>query len=122
MKKLVLILFVGLVGLTVQAQAKISFEEDTIDYGEIKKGDDGVRIFKFTNTGTEPLIITEVKSTCGCTIPKKPTQPIAPGASDIIEVKYDTKRVGPIRRTITVYSNAENDPIVSLKIKGNVNE
>lgn len=122
MKKLVFILFVGLLGWSVQAQAKISFQEDTIDYGDIKKGADGLRVFTFTNTGDQPLIITEVKSTCGCTIPKKPDQPIAPGASETIEVKYDTKRVGPIRRTITVYSNAENNPIVSLKIKGNVSE
>jgi hypothetical protein len=122
MKKLVLILFVGLIGWSVQAQAKISFQEETIDYGEIKKGADGLRVFKFTNTGDQPLIITEVKSTCGCTIPKKPSQAIQPGATETIEVKYDTKRVGPIRRTITVYSNAENNPIVSLKIKGNVSE
>jgi hypothetical protein len=122
MKKLVLILFVGLIGWSVQAQAKISFQEETIDYGEIKKGADGLRVFKFTNTGDQPLIITEVKSTCGCTIPKKPSQAIQPGATETIEVKYDTKRVGPIRRTTTVYSNAENNPIVSLKIKGNVSE
>jgi len=119
MKKLVLVFFVGLIGFAMQAQAKITFEDETIDYGEIQKGSDGVRTFKFTNTGDQPLVITDVKSTCGCTIPKKPTGEIAPGASDIIEVKYDTKREGPIRRSITVYSNAGDTP-VSLKIKGNV--
>lgn len=121
MKKIVMLLFVGLIGFATQAQPKITFEEDTIDYGEVKKGSDGVRVFKFTNTGDTPLVIEDVKSTCGCTIPKKPTEPIAPGESSTIEVKYDTNRVGPIRRTITVYSNAE-EPIKALKIKGTVVE
>jgi hypothetical protein len=120
MKKLVLILFVGMIGYATQAQvAKITFEETTIDYGEVAKGSDGVRTFRFTNTGDAPLVIEDIKSTCGCTIPKKPTGPIMPGASDIIEVKYDTNRPGPIRRSISVYSNAE-EPIMTLNIRGNV--
>jgi hypothetical protein len=120
MKKLVLILFVGMIGYATQAQvAKITFEETTIDYGEVDKGSDGVRTFRFTNTGDAPLVIEDIKSTCGCTIPKKPTGPIMPGASDIIEVKYDTSRTGPIRRSISVYSNAE-EPIMTLNIRGNV--
>ncbi|MDT0646119.1 DUF1573 domain-containing protein [Zunongwangia sp. F260] len=101
------------------AQAKIVFQSETIDYGEIKKGSDGVRVFEFTNTGDEPLVIKEVSSSCGCTIPKKPEGPIAPGETGTIEVKYDTKRVGPIRKTVTVYSNAE-ETIKALKIKGKV--
>jgi hypothetical protein len=120
MKKLVLILFVGMIGYATQAQvAKITFEQTTIDYGEVDKGSDGVRTFRFTNTGDAPLVIEDIKSTCGCTIPKKPTGPIMPGASDIIEVKYDTNRVGPIRRSISVYSNAD-EPIMTLNIRGNV--
>lgn len=122
MKKLALMALVAFIGFTVQAQqAKISFNEDTVDYGTIEKGSDGVRVFEFTNTGDAPLIISDVKSTCGCTIPKKPDGPIAPGASSSIQVKYDTNRVGPIRRTISVYSNA-SEPMVALKIKGQVNE
>jgi hypothetical protein len=120
MKKFVLILFVGLIGYATQAQAaKIVFEETTIDYGEIEKGADGVRTFKFTNTGDAPLVIEDIKSTCGCTIPKKPDGPIMPGASDTIQVKYDTNRVGPIRRSISVYSNAD-EPIITLNIRGTV--
>lgn len=99
--------------------AKISFKEEVIDYGTIEKGADGIRKFEFTNTGTEPLIVSRVYSTCGCTVPKKPKEPIAPGDSGIIEVKYDTKRVGPIRKTITVYSNASQVPH-PLKIKGTI--
>lgn len=122
MKKLITILFIGLVSLAVNAQdkvAKIEFKSDTIDYGTIEKGSNGVRVFEFTNTGNAPLIISNVTSTCGCTIPKKPDGPILPGKTGQIEVKYDTNRVSPIRKTITVISNAET-PTVALKIKGEV--
>ena len=119
MNRLVLIVLIALIGHTVQAQAKISFKTDTIDFGQIAKGSDGVRAFEFTNTGDKPLIISDVKSSCGCTVPKKPDGPVAPGASSIIQVKYDTNRVGPIRKTVTVYSNAD-EPIKALKIKGEV--
>ncbi|MBU2994987.1 DUF1573 domain-containing protein [Cellulophaga baltica] len=120
MKKIVLVLVIGLLGITLNAQsAKIDFKSDTVDYGVIEKGDDGVRVFKFTNTGDAPLIISKVSSSCGCTIPKKPTDPILPGKVGEIQVKYDTKRVGPIRKAVTVISNAET-PTVVLKIKGEV--
>lgn len=119
MKKLVLIALLALIGHGVQAQAEISFKQETIDYGKIAKGSDGVRVFEFTNTGNQPLIISDVKSSCGCTVPKKPEGPVAPGASSTIQVKYDTNRVGPIRKTVTVYSNA-SESIKALKIKGEV--
>lgn len=121
MKKFALLILVAFVGFaTVQAQqAEITFKEESIDYGSITRGSDGLRVFEFTNTGDAPLIITNVKSSCGCTIPKKPNGPIAPGESSTIEVKYDTKRVGPIRRTITVLSNASQS-MVPLKITGSV--
>ncbi len=117
MKKLFVVIAMVLVGFGVQAQAKIEFKSETIDYGNIAKGSDGIRVFEFTNTGDAPLIISNVKSSCGCTVPEKPKDPIAPGANGEIKVKYDTKRVGPIRKTVTVYSNA-SEPIKALKIKG----
>ena len=122
MKQLITILFIGLIGFSVNAQekvAKIDFKSDTIDYGTIEKGSNGVRVFEFTNTGNAPLIISKVTSSCGCTIPKKPEEPILPGKTGEIEVKYDTNRVNPIRKTITVISNADT-PTVALKIKGEV--
>ena len=122
MKHLSTILFIGLIGFSVNAQdkvAKIEFKETTIDYGTIEKGADGIRVFEFTNTGDAPLIISNVKSSCGCTVPKKPDGPIAPGETGEIQVKYDTNRVMPIRKTITVISNADT-PTVALKIKGEV--
>ncbi len=120
MKQLITILFIGLMSFSVNAQdkvAKIEFKSDTIDYGTIEKGSDGVRVFKFTNTGDAPLIISKVSSSCGCTVPKKPKGPILPGKTGEIQVKYDTNRVNPIRKTITVISNADT-PTVALKIKG----
>ena len=122
MKKLALIAILAFVGFNsaiAQKAAKMEFKSETLDYGEIKKGSDGVRVFEFTNTGDIDLVITNVTSSCGCTIPKKPDGPVKPGESGKIEVKYDTRRVGPIRKTVTVYSNAE-EPTKALKIKGRV--
>ena len=119
MKKLIVVALISLIGYNASAQAKISFKNETVDYGKIVKGSDGVRVFEFTNTGDAELVVTNVKSSCGCTVPKKPEGPISPGASGSIEVKYDTNRVGPIRKTVTVYSNAD-EPIKALKIKGEV--
>jgi hypothetical protein len=122
MKKIAVFLFLGLLSWGVSAQqqvAKIEFKTETVDYGEIEKGSDGVRVFEFTNTGSAPLIISKVSSSCGCTIPKKPEEPILPGETGEIQVKYDTNRPGPIRKAITVISNADT-PTKILKIKGTV--
>jgi hypothetical protein len=121
MKKILLLVVVCFVGYaTAAAQAKFKFDTETIDYGTIQKGSDGVRVFEFTNIGNEPLVITDVKSSCGCTVPEKPKNAIAPGERGMIKVKYDTEnKIGPIRKTVTVYSNAD-EPIKALKIKGEV--
>ena len=122
MKKLITILFIGLISFTINAQdkvAKIKFKTDTVDYGTIEKGADGLRIFEFTNTGDAPLIVSKVTSSCGCTVPKWSQDPILPGKTGEIQVKYDTNRVNPIRKTITVISNVDT-PTVALKIKGEV--
>ena len=119
-----LVLFIAFFDYTLvnsqEMKPEISFEKTVIDYGTINKGDNGVREFVFKNSGNAPLIISNVKSTCGCTIPKKPEKPILPGESEKIQVKYDTKRVGFIRKSITVTSNAASSPTTILKIKGQV--
>jgi len=118
-----LLVFSLFLALNTQAQTTgpaIKFTSHVVDYGEIERGSDGIRVFEFVNSGDQPLVISKVYSSCGCTIPKKPEAPIAPGEKGEIQVKYDTNRVGPIRKTITVNSNAESTPIVSLKIKGTV--
>lgn len=110
---------------TVSAQgAKIEFyaKDNTLDYGTVYKDEDsGLRTFEFKNTGDAPLIITNVQSTCGCTVPSKPTEPIMPGKTGKIDVKYNMSP-GPIRKTITVETNATNveGGRVALKIKGEV--
>lgn len=98
---------------------QISFEQETIDYGKVEKGANGVREFVFTNTGKEPLIITNARGSCGCTVPSWPKEPIAPGESGSIKVKYDTQRVGPINKSVTVSTNA-SVPTKVLRIKGQV--
>jgi len=121
MKKifLLLIFFFGLQVFSQEKKAKIDFKTTEIDYGTIEKKSNGTRVFEFTNTGNAPLIINRVKSSCGCTVPSKPEKPVMPGKSDKIVVSYNTKRLGPFRKTITVYSNASN-AVVILKIKGKV--
>ena len=126
MKKTVALLIFVLIGSFGFAQngPKIEFKakDNMIDYGTVtKKGDNGVRSIEFTNTGDAPLIITNVLSTCGCTIPTKPAEPIMPGKTGKIDIKYNMAP-GPIRKTITVESNAVNyeDGRIPLKIKGEV--
>ena len=126
MKKIITLIAFALISSLGFAQSgpKIEFlaKDNTIDYGKISKSNDnGIRIFEFKNTGDAPLIITEVLSTCGCTVPTKPNEPIMPGKTGKIEVKYNMAP-GPIRKTITVESNAVNyeSGRVALKIKGEV--
>lgn len=99
----------------------ITFEKTTHDYGTVTKGGDGTCEFKFKNNGIEPLILSNVSSSCGCTVPEWPREPILKGKSASVKVKYDTNRVGPINKTITVMSNAKV-PSIQLKIIGNVVE
>ena len=102
-----------------QNSAYITFDSLTINYGKILQGDNGTVDFKFTNTGDRDLKINKVRSSCGCTIPKKPDSLIAPGVSDLIKVNYDTERIGIINKTIIVNSNATNGTVI-LKITGEV--
>lgn len=97
----------------------ISFQQDTIDYGTIPHNADGYRSFKFTNTGKEPLMISETHGSCGCTVPTAPKEPIQPGQTSEIKVHYATDRVGQFVKTVTVTSNAST-PSKVLVIKGNV--
>lgn len=125
MKNVLLVLFLAVsVAGFAQKGAKIEFKDkdNTIDYGKVYKDEDsGIRSFEFTNVGNEPLIIKNVQSSCGCTVPSKPTEPILPGKTGKIDVKYNMNP-GPIRKTITVESNAVNvdEGRVALKIKGEV--
>jgi hypothetical protein len=98
---------------------EISFDKTVHDYGTVVQGSDATCEFKFTNTGKEPLILQKPVSSCGCTVPTWPQEPVLPGKGDVIKVTYSTHNVGPINKTITVTSNAKTARVI-LSIKGNV--
>jgi hypothetical protein len=102
-----------------QSGATMVFEAETVDYGTIEQGSDPYRFFKFKNTGTEPLIITHAKGSCGCTVPTYPKEPIAPGEAGEIKVRYDTNRLGRFTKRVTLTTNA-GDEKQMLTIKGEV--
>tara|TARA_B110000014_G_scaffold263308_1_gene259634 strand:+ start:1190 stop:1669 length:480 start_codon:yes stop_codon:yes gene_type:complete len=100
--------------------AEISLDKETHDYGVMKQHANGECVFIFTNNGTEPLIISNAKGSCGCTVPSWPREPIAPGASGELKVKYDTKRIGLINKSVTIQSNAVTNPTKIIRIKGEI--
>ena len=131
MKKLALsLIFLLFAGFALVAQdaaqpaanpnaPEIQFEKTVHDYGQVVQGGDGTCEFKFTNIGKEPLILSRPTSSCGCTVPSWPQEPILPGKSDVIKVTYNTNNVGTINKTVTVNSNAKTARVV-LQIKGQV--
>ena len=128
MKKIILLatfVFAIFVSFAQDAEKKengprISFEETTHEYGEIELNSDGAYDFAFTNTGNEPLILSKPRSSCGCTVPSWPKEPILPGETNNIKVTYNTKKAGSFNKTVTIYSNAKGSSTVVLRIKGKV--
>ena len=122
-----LILIFTCLGFSAKAQhfakleksAIIAFNESVMDYGTIAQGSNGTRTFTFVNKGNAPLIISEVKTSCGCTVPSYSKTPILPGQEGTLQINYDTKRLGSFSKTITVISNAKTIKNI-LKIKGEV--
>jgi hypothetical protein len=102
------------------AQPTISFEKTIYDYGIVEYDGNGNCEFKFKNTGDQPLIINDVKSSCGCLVPSYPKEPIKPGNSNVIKARYDTKRLGVFEKTLTGTCNDPKMPQFVLKIKGKV--
>jgi hypothetical protein len=128
MKKIFSMLaMVVLVAVVAKAQTQkvggpvMTFEKTEIDYGTIAQGADPLRKFVFKNTGTEPLVIKNARGSCGCTVPNYKKEPVKPGETAEIEVRYDTQRPGPFVKTVTIESNEGEQPRV-LTIKGTVNE
>lgn len=102
------------------SNAEITFDKETHDFGTVEYAGNGTYEFKFKNTGKEPLIISDAKGSCGCTVPTYPKNvPIKPGETQVIKVTYDTKRAGNFNKTVTVTSNAKT-PSKLLTIKGKV--
>ena len=127
MKKFTLSLALAF-GLAVSAYAQpelvtgpaITLDKETHDYGDVAFDSNGACQFNVTNTGNEPLIISNCQGSCGCTVPKCDPNPLAPGQSSFIDVKYDTKRTGPFQKSVTINSNAVNAPVKVVTIKGTV--
>ena len=103
-----------------ESGAKIEFTKEVHDYGKLKYGADGSCTFEFKNTGNAPLIIAKAKGSCGCTVPSWPKEPIPPGGKASITVRYNTKLTGPIAKSVTIDSNAVNEPSKVIRIKGTV--
>jgi hypothetical protein len=106
-------------GRSESKNAHIVFADTIHRYGEIDFSSDGTSEFSFTNTGKGQLILKNVKSSCGCTVPEWPKEPIRNGETAVIKVWYDTHRVGNFSKSIYVYSNAINSPN-RLMISGRV--
>ena len=102
-----------------QDKAKIKFEVTEYDFGELETNGDGDCTFLFNNTGETPLIINDVKTSCGCTVPEWTKKPVKPGKTGEIRIVYDTSHPGAFNKTITVFYNGDKSP-QKLTIKGSV--
>ncbi|TXD48260.1 DUF1573 domain-containing protein [Polaribacter sp. IC073] len=111
-------IFLGLLFITFSMNSQeFKFEKETIDYGKINKGTNGERTFVFINIGDAPLLIKNIQSSCGCTVPEKPEKPIMPGEKGKIKVAYNTNIIGGFSKQITILSNAKSARKI-LKIRG----
>ena len=99
---------------------EIFFKKTTHDYGTIDLNGDGTYNFEFTNIGNEPLILSKPRSSCGCTVPSWPKEPILPGETNKIKVTYNIHKSGAFNKTVTVFSNSKKKSTTLLRIKGKV--
>lgn len=110
-------------GQASQTRAKTTwkFDKDTHDFGKIKQGDDVEYNFKFTNTGKEPLIIENAQGSCGCTVPSYPKEPVPPGGTGEIHVKFNSAgKSGAQQKTVTLTANTDPSVTTLLTIKADV--
>ena len=136
MKRILLLSVFGLfLSMNIQAQTQeaapttdpveqtlgpvMELESDVVDYGTIEKNSEPLRTVSFTNTGNEPLVIKNARGSCGCTVPTWPKEPILPGESSVIEIRYATNRVGSFSKKVTLTTNetAENKRVIQVKGK-----
>ncbi len=103
-----------------QSGAAITFKEKSIDFGDITQGDKVEHTFQLTNTGSAPLIISNVAATCGCTVPSWPKEPIAPGKTSEIKVSFNSAgKMGKQNSVVRIYSNA-SEPIEKVSLISNI--
>jgi len=129
MRQLLLLSASWLLAGVLQAQAPntasvngpvITFEKTVHDYGTIEQGANGICEFTFTNTGDEPLIIVQFQTSCGCLAPSWDRDPVLPGRKGSVRLRYDTNRVGPFQKSATLTSNSVSEPVLILRVKGEV--
>ncbi len=119
MKKLLFIGAFAFVGLSFLSAQEIELSESTVDLGNVKNGGKAIATVKVKNTGDKPLIISEAKASCGCTVPKYPKEPIAPGKCADMTVEYTTTtKAGAFNKTVTISSNAVTEGRKIFRIKG----
>lgn len=99
---------------------EIKLEKTVHDFGTVEKDAPTKVTIKVSNPGLEPLVLTDVKGSCQCTVPEWPKEPIAPGSSAEITIKYNSSRIGPINKSVTVRSNDPDQPVLVIRIKGEV--
>jgi hypothetical protein len=116
---LLFVIAVGAKAQTADTTLVIQFASVVHDYGTIQQGSDGGCEFKFENKGKTPLVLSNVRASCGCTVPTWPREPILPGSTGVIKVMYNTNNIGNFNKSITVSSNAKNAEVI-LNIKGSV--
>jgi hypothetical protein len=121
LKIFVILIFISQIAMAQTSKGPvIKFEKQSYNFGEITQGAPAEVEFTFTNSGDEPLILSNVRSSCGCTVPKWTNEPVKPGEQGKITVKYNSNRIGSFSKQITVSSNANNGDVVLL-ITGKVN-
>jgi hypothetical protein len=128
MRKMTLLFSAFLMGIAVNALpiaigikgAEISVDKEVHDFGTVKQNDLTECFFTITNSGDEPLVLSDVIGSCQCTIPEWPKTDIKPGETAKIKVKYNSSRVGPINKTVTITSNSKENPTLTVRIKGTV--
>jgi hypothetical protein len=106
----------------VIGEANLTVDKDVHDFGVLEVGADGSCKFIVTNMGDQPLIISKCDKTCGCTVPSCDPTPINPKGTSEITVTYDTKRLGPFNKSVTVHSNDPDEPVKVLRVTGEVKE
>ncbi len=121
-KSLILAFFCCFFALQAAQAQQIEFETLEINYGDIEKGANGVREFRFKNVGKAPLIIESVQTSCGCLASDYPKEPIMPNQLGRVWLKYDTQRIGYFTKTATLKSNSIENPTIILKVRGEVQE
>jgi len=103
------------------SKADIHFESREFDFGSIEQGEKIKHVFAFTNAGADPLTIDKVRTSCGCTAAVTSAKTLLPGQKGTIETTFNSSRFhGHIHKTITVYSNDPDEPVVQLKLRGKV--